>query len=312
MEKKEQPVSLIFDTDMAPDYDDVGALAILHAMADSGEVKILATVSSNLRNTAVPCIEVLNTYFGRPDIPLGAVKGNACDLGTWHKGLKWTEELPEKYLHRTKSTADSEDATNLYRRVLSAQPDTSVTIVTTGFLSNLKNLLLSRPDNISPLSGDELVRKKVNKLVSMAGIFPEGHEFNVHEDSLASQIVFEKWPTPIILSGFEIGVEIFTGAELVKSTIENNPVIDTYKMCLQQDDPKGRMSWDQTAVLVGVRGTKPYFDTERGKIIVFENGSNSWETNPLGKHERLIFKMPKEELTKTIENMMLHQPKKKK
>lgn len=37
---KEPPVSLIFDTDMAPDYDDVGALAVLHALADSGEVRI--------------------------------------------------------------------------------------------------------------------------------------------------------------------------------------------------------------------------------------------------------------------------------
>ena len=42
------PVSVIFDTDMGPDYDDVGALALLHALADSGEVRILATVSSNM------------------------------------------------------------------------------------------------------------------------------------------------------------------------------------------------------------------------------------------------------------------------
>ena len=48
---KKQPVSLIFDTDMAPDYDDVGAMAVLHALADSGEVDILATVSSNKQET---------------------------------------------------------------------------------------------------------------------------------------------------------------------------------------------------------------------------------------------------------------------
>ena len=50
---KEPPVSLIFDTDMAPDYDDVGALAVLHALADSGEARILATVSSNRLETTV-------------------------------------------------------------------------------------------------------------------------------------------------------------------------------------------------------------------------------------------------------------------
>lgn len=90
---KEPPVSLIFDTDMAPDYDDVGALAVLHALADSGEARILATVSSNRLETTVPCIDVINTYFGREKIPLGAPKGEAVSQDTWHKGLRWTSEL---------------------------------------------------------------------------------------------------------------------------------------------------------------------------------------------------------------------------
>ena len=42
-----QPVPVIFDTDMGPDYDDVGAIAMLHAMADNGECTILATIASN-------------------------------------------------------------------------------------------------------------------------------------------------------------------------------------------------------------------------------------------------------------------------
>ena len=64
---------------MAPDYDDVGAMAVLHALADSGEVDILATVSSNKQETTAPCIDVLNTYFGRPGIPVGAPKGEELD-----------------------------------------------------------------------------------------------------------------------------------------------------------------------------------------------------------------------------------------
>lgn len=35
-----KPVNLIFDTDMAPDYDDVGALALLHAPAGTEEVTL--------------------------------------------------------------------------------------------------------------------------------------------------------------------------------------------------------------------------------------------------------------------------------
>ena len=32
------PVRVIFDTDMCGDYDDVGALAVLNALADAGEI----------------------------------------------------------------------------------------------------------------------------------------------------------------------------------------------------------------------------------------------------------------------------------
>lgn len=301
-------VDLIFDTDMAPDYDDVGALAMLHAMADSGEVNILATIASNKCPTAVPCMEVINTYFGRPEIPLGAVRGEAADRTTWHSGLRWTEELPARYPHTVRSTADSEDALTLYRRILSSRPDGSVTIVTVGFFTNLKNLLLSQPDEISPLSGKDLVKAKVKQLVSMAGKFPEGKEFNVEVDTKASQVVFTQWPTPILLSGFEIGSQIFTGKRLVDAGGQGSPVTDAYVMCLPQDNPKGRDSWDQTATLVAVRGLRDYFDAERGTITVMDDGSNTWKKEDKGMHSRLLFKMPKEELTSVIETMMMHKP----
>lgn len=306
----DKPVNLIFDTDMAPDYDDVGALALLHALADSGEVNILATVSSNKCATAVPCIEVINTYFGRPDIPLGAVRGEAADRTTWHSGLRWTDELPQKYPHRVQSTADSEDALKLYRRILSQQSNHSVTIVTVGFFSNLQNLLLSPPDEISPLSGKELIEKKVKQLVSMAGAFPEGREFNVYVDVKASQFIIKEWPTPILFSGFEIGSQIFTGKRLVESGVQNNPIVDTYAMCLPQDNPKGRDSWDQTATLVAVRGASKYFDVEYGTIMINDDGSNTWKKDPNGRHAHLIFKMPKELLTAEIERLMMHMPQK--
>ena len=72
--QKQKPVSIIFDTDIAPDYDDVGAMALLHAFADMGEAKILATISSNAFETTAPTLSVLNTYFNRPSIPIGITK----------------------------------------------------------------------------------------------------------------------------------------------------------------------------------------------------------------------------------------------
>ena len=66
---------IIFDTDMITDFDDVGALACLHALADAGECEILATISSTRGNASVGAIEVINHYYGRPDLPVGSPKG---------------------------------------------------------------------------------------------------------------------------------------------------------------------------------------------------------------------------------------------
>jgi inosine-uridine nucleoside N-ribohydrolase len=151
------PVKIIFDTDLGPDYDDVGALAFLHAMADSGKAEILATVSSNKHELVVPSIEVINTYFGRPDLPLGAPKSNGPSMGS---GQHWADSIVAKYPHRLKSTSEAEDAVAVYRRILNGQPDQSVTIVTVGFLTNLANLLESKPDSYSNLSGEELVARR--------------------------------------------------------------------------------------------------------------------------------------------------------
>lgn len=306
---KDIPVNLILDTDLGPDYDDVGAMALMHALADSGQVRILATVSSNADEKVIPCMEVLNTYFNRPKLPVGAPKNEgAVSLTTWHKTNRWTDELPARYPHQTKQTRDAPDAVKVYRKILSEQPDQSVTICTIGFFTNLKNLLLSSGDEYSTLNGKELVEKKVKCLVSMAGQFPEGREFNVLCDAPASQVIAKEWPTEIIFSGFEIGKQIHTGKTLVKLPVENSPVKDAYVLSFIEDGPNGRMSWDQTAVLVAIKGYEPYYTIERGTIYVDDNGGNTWSVDNKGRHIRLIEKMPVEQVTRLIENLMMHQP----
>jgi len=303
----EPQVSIIFDTDLGPDYDDVGALAFLHAMADSGKVEILATVSSNKHELVVPSIDVINTYFNRPDLPVGAPKTAGVDLGS---SQHWADSIVAKYPHTQLSTSEAANATTLYRKILNARPDKSVTIVTVGFLTNLNNLLKSEPDEISQLTGYELVEKKVKRLVSMAGCFPEGNEFNVFMDSTASKYVFEKWPGEIIFSGFEIGWEIRTGLRLIKSPVTDSPVKDVFRISipLSEEDKFGRMSWDETAVLISIFGTEGFFDTVRGKIIVYPDGSNSWEDDPEGKHLYVIQKMPVPDMARFIEDRMMHKP----
>ena len=297
-----QAVSIILDTDIGPDYDDVGAIAVLHALADRGEAKPLAVISSNKNELTVPCIDILNTFFGRPELLTGAPKNKAADLGAFQK---WPEMLVGKYPHKIQKSSDAPDAVETYRKILAKQPDQSVTIVTVGFLTNLSNLLDSPADQISPLTGEILVRRKVRQLVSMAGSFPSGREYNVHIDSLASEKVFSMWPTQIIFSGVEIGKQIKTGLRIIGNDKLNSPVKDVYAMAMPmaKGDAEGRMSWDQTAVLVAIRGNLPYFGLKRGKIII-EGGNNKWQDDPMGPHAYLTESMPFPQITMLIEALM--------
>lgn len=70
------------------------------------------------------------------------------------------------------------------------------------------------------------------------------------------------------------------------------------------------MSWDQTAVLIGIYGTEGFFDKVKGQIIVNPDGSNSLKNDPQGKHSYVVQKMPVNEMSKFIEDRTIHVPKK--
>lgn len=302
------PVPVIFDTDMGPDYDDVGAIALLHAYADQGHAKILATIASTKYEGVAAVINVLNTYFKRPDIPIAVPKGEAVTTKDFQH---WTDSLIANYPHSIHKNEEVPDAVGLYRKVLADQPDRSVTIITVGFLTNVAALLQSSPDKFSSLSGKELVEKKVHKLVSMAGKFPSGREFNVHEDVKAAQYVVENWPRPILFSGFEIGEKIKTGLPLIQNSgIQNSPVKDAYAISIpmSEGDKDGRMSWDQTAALVAIKGHAPYYKLERGTMTVKEDGSNGWNSSG-SNHYYLVEDRPFTEVQHIINDLMMHQPK---
>jgi inosine-uridine nucleoside N-ribohydrolase len=303
----EGPVSVIFDSDMGPDYDDVGAITLLHAFADSGHANILATVASTRYEGVASVFDVLNTYFGRPDLPIGVPGEHALNTRDYQH---WSDTLIARYSHDIKSNADAEDAISVYRRVLAAQPDNSVTIITVGFLTNIADLLRSEPDNFSDLNGRALVKRKVKQLVCMAGGFPSFKEYNIKEDAASSKYVFENFEGPILFSGFEIGVKIKTGLPLIyDESIQNSPVKDVFRISIPMsaEDKDGRMSWDQTAVLVGIKGTDPWYRTQSGTIKVADDGSNTW-VNDSGKHRYLIEERPAEDVERLINELMKHQP----
>ena len=146
------PIKIILDTDFGDDGDDLAALAVLHHFADLGEAEILAVGQSNSRWDAPGAIDVINTYYGRPDIPIGIVDHKT------HEGDQYSSFLVKNYEFDLDLTNVSSASTSTDGRWLRLLTEREVCGV--GFKSNMRDLLKSKPDDISPLSGVELVRKK--------------------------------------------------------------------------------------------------------------------------------------------------------
>jgi hypothetical protein len=299
----EGAVPVIFDTDFGPDVDDVGALAVLHALADRGEAEILGVMISTHGDPESPrAIDAVNTYYGRPDIPIGLPDDNAPVFQS-----KYTEGLASTFENDQSTAAD---ATTLYRQLLSEQPDGSVTIVSVGYKSNLDDLLLSEADEISPLNGAELVARKVKLWVAMAGQFPDssenyaGAEWNLVKDLRASIVTMTLWPTPIVFSGFEVGDPIRTGGSLQTAVPEDNPVREAYLLFNGGED---RQSWDLTAVWYAVRGPTEFFGTCPGRIQINTDGSNVWDPAGTG-HAYLVTKVAPVTVARALDDLLVAPP----
>jgi hypothetical protein len=106
------PVPIIFDSDMDTDCDDLAALALLHVLADKGEATILATVASSRSEFTPLCIDAVNSYYGRPDLPIGVPKKGRQNPS------KYTKAVSEAVSHKLKRFEDAGDAVEIYRRVL--------------------------------------------------------------------------------------------------------------------------------------------------------------------------------------------------
>ncbi len=304
--QKVKAEKIILDTDFGNDCDDTGALAILHQMAYTGEAEILATMYPMTDEFGASAIDAVNTYYGKPDIPVGAYKGSYEYKGK-HNDY-YNSMLTNNFPNDLKSGKNAPDAVILYRRILASQPDNSVTIVVVGPQRLLADLLLSKPDDISKLDGIALVKKKVKQLVSMGAAYPKGDEWNIKICPDGSKLVAEKWPTTIVYSGFEIGEPIMTGERLVTETPEKSPIRMAYHTNPGLDEKKNRHSWDQTAVLFAVRGLKDYWTIASGTIQIADDGKNNWVAGG-NLRKYLIMKKTVPEMKKIIEDMMVAAPR---
>lgn len=281
------PALLIFDTDIGNDIDDALALAVIHALADRGECRLLAvTISKDYR----PCEEfvgLVNDFYGRREIPIGRVVGGKTpEPSRYIDGVASAREVGRFVYPRLEK--EYGDAVPLLRETLAAQADGSVTMVVVGFSTNMARLLTTPSDKFSELNGVDLVAKKVKLLSIMAGNYAAAGrepEYNVHVDLDAARTVYARWPTPIVASGFEVGQAIkypATSIERDFNYVRRHPIKEAYALYL--DMPYDRETWDLTSVLYAVRPDRGYFSlSEPGTITVDDAKLTQFTPSPEGR-----------------------------
>jgi inosine-uridine nucleoside N-ribohydrolase len=267
-----EPARIVFDTDLGNDVDDALALALLHACQTRGEARILAVTITKDNPWAAAFVDLLDTFYGRGAIPIGIVhNGKTPDDGAYTRivaGRKRPTAMP--------------DAQIVLRQTLAAQPESSVVIVQTGFSTNLARLLDSP-------AGAQLVKRKVRLLVAMAGRFADSQtEYNIVTDIPAAQKLFAEWPTPIVVSPFELGASATYPAARLSSDfryLRDHPLVDAYRA--YQPMPYDEPLWDPTAALYAVRPDAGYFElSPEGRITVSDSGITTFSAG--AGHARLL------------------------
>ncbi len=257
---------IILDTDLGGDCDDVGAIAVLCNLAKLGEAEILALTYCIGTPYGARMARHELDFFGFEDVPLGVLKDEGF-MTTYERYSK-----PYCELHGLTSD-DFEDAVKVLRRALASNGGKrDVKLVTIGPLRNIANLLRSEPDEISPLSGLELVRENVSEFVTMLGDFAKtGHvEWNVEMDVPSARYCVEKMPAPIVFSPFELGNHIFSGSRN-ESLPETHPVRFAYTT-FSRGRTFLRESWDPITVHFAVRGTQSLYKLRETSVMLDESG----------------------------------------
>jgi len=284
-----QPVKIIFDTDMGSDCDDVGALALLHTYADEGKAEILGCIYSS---GAVPfgaaIVEAINIYYGRPGIPVGASYGDEVgdpvDKMSAQKLARDTVAFKNRIIHNF----DAEEQTRLNRRLLAGQEDHSVIYLTVGHTKGLYDLLVSTPDDISPLSGHDLIAKKLTRWVALGALGahnPENQfvkDWNFFRNGTApyTEYLVEHLPVPSFF--VDGGERVMTGRSL-KETPAGNIVRTAYRDWLWNVEKKTldgqRPSWDLVTVYYAVEGKGEFFsEVEAGWLEYSAEEGGRWLT----------------------------------
>lgn len=315
---EKKPVKIIFDTDIGGDCDDAGTLAMLHRLCDKGEAELLAVTHCDASPYVAGCIDAINRFYGR-EVPIGINYSHPVSgRGTYAGAL--CDACPNNYPASAYGTQDAApDTLTLLRQTLVNAEDGSVTLVATGPLFSLARLVTSQGDEISPLTGKELIAKKIKRTLIMGGrffeswpmtIYPDGNpngtpvtwEWNIKGAPLQDvQAVCDQWPGELVFSSYEIGSYIWTMRNFADRARVGDPVALAYEV---HSHGIGRCSWDHTAMLDAIRPGVYWSYHTFGKISVDEEYVTHWYPQEGGKHTYLLPKVDYEAIRQVIDDLV--------
>lgn len=291
----QEPIPIIFDTDIGNDVDDVLALGVIHALETRKECQLLGVTITKDHELAAPFVDAVNTFYGRGAIPIGVCRSKVTpDQGKFNGLAEVKDDGRYRYPHDLISGKDAPEAVAVLRSLLTNAKDGSVVMIQVGFSTNYSKLLESPADAASPLTGRDLVKQKVRLCSVMAGAFTpidgkEFSEYNIVQDLASSKSFAENWPTPIVFSGFEIGIAVAYPAQSIVEDyryVEHHPLAEAYR--LYEPPPHNRPTWDLTSVLYAVRPNRDYFDvSEAGTVNVNDKGVTTFQSDKEGRHRYL-------------------------
>lgn len=301
-----QTVKVILDTDMGSDCDDVGAMALLHHFADQEKVEILGVIySSGKVPFGVGVIDAINGYYGRPHIPVGACHdltfGDPLDKMQAEKLAKDTAAFKNRLIHNH----DALEQTSLNRKLLVEAADNSVTYITIGHTKGLYELLNAEPDQISPLSGLELVAKKVKRWVALGALGAANAEgkrtkdwnFFYNNTAFYTAFLIKNFPGPVYF--VDAGSQVYTGGSL--ENLEGGNILRTaYRDWLWNVEGKiiadQRPSWDLATVYYAIIGNGSFLkDAGPGSLVFDPEEGCRWVSGKVNPRHHFIVQREKVE-----------------
>ncbi|MBR2113791.1 MAG: nucleoside hydrolase [Prevotella sp.] len=267
---------IIFDTDIGSSTDDLFALEMLYRYEDQGLCRLLGVVVDREGEQYAAFTDVMNTYFGHGNVPIGLVREGIDNPKVWidyaHVADMKDGNGQPMFRRTVTNYSTLPDGWQLYRRLLATQPDHSVSIVGIGFVTCLAQLLQSEGDEYSPLNGVELVRQKVKCIYMQGGVFGEAEEpdYNFAQGADFSQEFFRLWPTDVdmVFSPMEMGQTVEYKPEQVIGDVswtDAHPIKQVYMAC---NCDTGQRMWDALPTIQAVEGDHLFTLSERGTLTV--------------------------------------------